>query len=259
MSSAITVPFNGTIPITGSITFTPPPSGGSPPPSGSGGIPDAIPVIPFGALTTGILDSFDSYAGQSWNSTHDTESAEGTESTGTTEYIDAVQGRNFHVEYTGKYSGHRFSLWCADDADSTNWCYDLEIRLTDPSEVHNMELDVNQVLDDGRTVIFDCQCIPSGWEVDCWRPTRAKGSPQQWGNGWHHVRIFWSRSADGNVTNWHGVELDGVWRNFNYPPGNRALDLSWDEKRIVINFQLGSAKNSGVMDAYARNIQIWRW
>jgi hypothetical protein len=250
MASPITVPFTGTIPLTGEITFTPPPPA-------SGGIPDAIPVIPFGALTTGVLDN---YTAKAWVSAHDADSAGGTSSTGTTQYIDAVEGRNFHVEYQGQYSGHRFSLWCIDDADSLHWCYDLEVRLSDPSEVHNVELDVNQVIADGRTVIFDCQCIPTGWEVDCWQSTRAKGSPQQWGNNvWHHVRIFWSRSADGDVTNWHGVEFDGVWRNFAYPPGNQALELGWDERRIVINFQLGSAKDSGVMDAYARNVQVWRW
>jgi hypothetical protein len=125
-----------------------------------------------------------------------------------------------------------------------------------------MELDINQVLDvpDSRTVIYDCQCTPDGWEVDAWKTTRAYGNPQQWGaKVWHHVRIFCSRDTSGDVTNWHGVEFDGVWRNFNYPPGCRALALGWDEKRIVINFQLGSAKNSGVMDANARNIQVWRW
>jgi hypothetical protein len=262
MSSTITVPFTGTI-TGGTMTYTPPPGsgtpppgGGTPPPTGSDGIPDAMPVIPFGALTTGILDAYDD---QPWKSTHDADSEGGTKSEGTTTYINAVEGRNFKVTYEGKYSGHRFSLWCADDADSLNWCYDLEVRFAKPDEIRNMELDINQVLDDGRTVIYDCQCVPNGWEVDCWKETRAKGNPQQWGTGWHHVRIFCSRSADGNVTNWIGVEFDGAWRNFNYPPGNRALELGWDEKRIVINFQLGSAKDSGVMEAWARNIQVWRW
>jgi hypothetical protein len=204
----------------------------------------------------------DNYTGQPWKSTHDADSGGGTSSTGTTKYIDAVQGRNFHVEYQGKYSGHRFSLWCADDADSCNWCYDLEVMFKGDSASHinNMELDINQVLDDGRTVIYDCQCTPDGWEVDCWKETRVKGNPQQWGNGvWHHIREFFSRSTDGNVTNWLGVEHNGVYNNFGYPPGNRALELGWDEKRIVINFQLGSAKSSGTIDAYARNIQVWRW
>lgn len=217
--------------------------------------PDACPVIPANAISSGVLDN---YTAQPWKFEHDA-ATPGTTANATTAYIDPVQGRNFHFDYT-QQAGERFSLVCANDPNSLNFCYDVEVRFTDPSQILNMELDVNQVLADGRTVIYDCQCASksASWEYNAWRPSRVPGNPQQWGTGWNRTRIFWHRSADGNVVTWDGVEFNGAWESINQSSTTQTKALGWGLV-IVLNFQIEGALASGTVDAFARNLRIIRW
>lgn len=119
---------------------------------------------------------------------------------------------------------------------------------------------MNQVMADGRTVIYDCQCASNSgtWEVNAWKPTRHVGNPQQW-EGWNRVRIFWHRSADGNTVFWDGVEFNGAWLSIGVSSGAEVKALGWAPGRLVLNFQMEGSQASGTIDAYARNLQIWRW
>jgi hypothetical protein len=56
------------------------------------------------------------------------------------------------------------------------------------------------------------------------------------------------------------VEFDGVWNPFIAETGNTKFTLGWAVGRLVINFQIeGSSAVSGTVDAFGRNIQVWRW
>lgn len=217
--------------------------------------PDACPIIPSTAISSGVLDN---YTAQPWKLTHDP-ATPGTTANASTSYIDAINGRNFHFDYTAN-AGERFSLVCANDPASLNFCYDVQIRFTDPSQILNMELDVNQVLADGRTVIYDCQCASksASWEYNAWRPSRVPGNPQQW-EGWNRVRIFWHRSADGNTVFWDGVEFNGAWESINQSSTTQTKALGWAVNLIVLNFQIEGANTAGTVDAFARNLRIIRW
>lgn len=227
-------------------------------PAGAASIssPDQMPVIPSTAISSGVLDD---YTGQPWQLTHDA-STPGTTANATTAYVDKINGRNFHFDYTNN-AGERFSLYFADDPSSQNFCYDAQIRFTDPSQILNMELDMNQVMADGRTVIFDCQCASgsTSWEVDAWQPSRIVGNPQQWGTGWNRILIFWHRSADGNTVFWDGVEFNGSYLSIGVSSTAAVKALGWDVNRLVLNFQIEGANASGTVDAFARNLQVWRW
>jgi hypothetical protein len=215
----------------------------------------APPVIPGTAISSGILDN-----ATPWIGVHDP-GTPGT-SSGTSVFISPPAGRNFNFTYTAQ-AGHRFSIDWGVDTTSRNFCYDLEIAFPDPSQILNMELDFNQVMADGRTVIFDCQCahVSQTWEYNAWQPSAIYGDPQTWGvNVYHHIRIFWHRDITGNFTTWDGVEFDGVYKPFNVPPANTAQSLGWAVGHLVINFQIeGSSSSSGTVNAYGRNITLWRW
>lgn len=80
--------------------------------------PDACPVIPANAISSGVLDNF-----PAWKFEHDA-ATPGTTANASTTYLDAVRGRNFHFDYT-QQAGERFSLFFATDPDSLNFCYDV--------------------------------------------------------------------------------------------------------------------------------------
>jgi hypothetical protein len=216
------------------------------------------PVIPGSAVSSGILDN-----SSTWIGVHDS-GTPGTAS-GTSTYISPTVGRRFNFAYTGN-GGLRYSIDFAVDTSSQNYCYDLEVAFTDPSQVLNMELDFNQAMSDGRTVIFDCQCasVSNRWEYNSWQTSMIVGNPQTWGvSTYRHIRIFWHRDATGNITTWDGVEFDGVYKPFSQPTpptANTAQSLGWAVGHLVINFQIeGSSAGSGTVDAYGRNITVWRW
>lgn len=212
------------------------------------------PAIPLTALSSGVLDN----TALAWTIAHDT-ATPGTTANMSTAYVSPVNGRNFRFDYTSK-AGCRFSLHFADDTAARNFCYDAQIRFSDPSQVLNMELDMNQVMADGRTAVFDCQCASGSkaWEVNCWKPTRVAGNPQQW-EGWSRVRIFWHRSEDGNTVYWDGVEFNGVYTDIGMSSIANVKALGWPVGRLILNFQIEGSQASGTVDANVRNLQIWLW
>lgn len=245
-----------TVPITINVPVTPGPKGDPGPPG-----PVGPPMIPANAKSYGLLDNAPT-APVPWNGKHDL-ATPGT-ATGTTAYVDPIHGRNFAFSYTGQ-AGFRYSLGFAVDLTyPQNFCYEAQVMFADPSQILNMEMDMNQVLPDGRTCIYDCQCasVSGTWEFDGWKPSRIIGNPQQWGAGvWHHIRIFWHRSADGNMVWFDGVQFDGVWTPSGMVSTTRTPSLNWKPLGLLmINFQKeGSSKVSGNVNVNARNMQVWGW
>jgi hypothetical protein len=85
---------------------------------------------------------------------------------------------------------------------------------TSTTAVANVEMDLNQVMPNGMTVIFGFQCDGWGdtWDytanvgtaehpIDKWIHSNAGCRPQSWTkNAWHHIQISHFRNDLGVVT-----------------------------------------------------------
>ena len=114
--------------------------------------------------------------------------------------------REFYMTYSSR-GGERWHLAFAKDTESTHFVYDTYIYVVDPSQVANIELDMNQVMSNGKTVIFGTQCstYSKTWEytVDTggshWVPSNIPCNPRTWtANTWHHVQIASHRDTTGS-------------------------------------------------------------
>jgi hypothetical protein len=178
-----------------------------------------------------------------------------------------LPGRQFVTWYSGN-GGHRYHLTFGWDAKATHFVYEANVYLVNPAEIANVEMDMNQVMSDGRTVIFGVQCSAhsKSWEytyVDSsgthWHPSNIRCNPHNWGTKqWHKVQIASHRDDDGNVTyDWIG--FDGVYTSFEGATAFSAQSLRWKRGELLLNFQIDGAHNSGIMDAYLNNLAIYRW
>jgi hypothetical protein len=179
--------------------------------------------------------------------------------------------RKFFTSYKN-YGGHRYMASIADDESAKNFLYDGWVFLQNTaSTVANIELDLNQVMSNGLTVIFGFQCDKwSGtWDytankgtasspIDTWVQSSAKCSPSKWAqNTRHHVQIKYSRDDSGYVT-YQAVALDGTVQTINAKVFS-AFKLGW-APAILTNFQVdGSLSGSGSSTVYIDNLAIYRW
>jgi hypothetical protein len=172
------------------------------------------------------------------------------------------------MTYTDR-AGERWSTFVAKDALPTYFALDLYVLLPNPSEVRNLEMDLDQVLENGDTVIMSTQC--SGeigvWEYgdtkgdhDHWKSTKIPCNPATWkANVWHHVQIGEHHDALGNVTHdW--LILDGVYTPFEDATLPSVQNRHWGIGDINTQFQIeGSSLSSGSVTAYVHNVTVYRW
>ncbi len=177
----------------------------------------------------------------------------------------------FDTSYTD-YGGERYSVVYGSDTVSENFVYDTWVYLAAPtSGIANIEMDLNQVLANGDTVIYAFQC--DGWS-ETWDYTENAGTPadpevewlhssqtcnpQAWTpNAWHHVQISYARDGSGNVT-YKSVWLDGAEQDLNVMV-NSDFTLGWAS---VLNTQFqvdGFTSTAGSSTIYADNMTVYRW
>ena len=226
-------------------------------------ISSRIPAIAIPAL--GLETSM------AWKSDHDDQTRGW--STGSTNYPiypdgrNGLSGRQFVASY-GDKGGERYHLTFGRDAAATHFVYEANVYLVTPADIANVEMDMNQVLADGRTVIFGTQCSAhsKSWEytyVDKsgthWRASNIPCNPETWGaKKWHKIQIASHRDDGGNVTyDWIG--FDGVYTDFQNATVFSAQSLGWWPGELLLNFQIDGAHNSGIMDSYLNNLAIYRW
>ncbi len=232
--------------------------------------PPVTPVapsrIPANAVSSGALD-----ASPNWQWNHDP----GTPGSSQGSTVYPITGlspdgaaRQYAMNYSG-YGGEIYHLSFANDTVSTHFIYDAYVYVADPAQLGNLEMDMNQVLADGRTVIFGTQCssYSKTWEYTevanggtHWYASNIPCNPQKWAaNTWRHIQIASHRDAAGNVTyDWVGV--DGVYTDFQNATGNSALSLGWAHGVLLLNFQIdGALKTSGAETIYTDKLQIYRW
>jgi hypothetical protein len=232
--------------------------------SGSSSGSASTSSIPSNAIGSSNLD------GKHWISEHDA----GTpgSSHGSTVYPATTpsydDARKFYMTYS-KHGGQRWHLSFARDASKTHFVYDTYVYITDPSQVANLELDMNQVMSNGKTVIFGTQCstYSKSWEYTLytdghshWKSSNIGCNPKTWkAKTWHHIQIASHRDSKGVVT-YDWVNLDGAHHVFSNAKGNSARSMGWEKGTLLINFQIdGASTGSGSVTAYIHRLMVFRW
>lgn len=226
------------------------------------------PSIPSNAIKVSSIQLM-----PNWRIKHDP-ATPGTSTGVMTEVADpSLSGlsERFDTSFTNG-GGELYSLTYANDAVPMNFVYDAEVYIEAGSKIMNLEMDNNQVIPNGDTVIYAFQCSGASntWEytsnagtpsqpVAKWLRSSAPCNPANWTqNAWHHVQISYSRDNVGNVT-YHSVWLDGVESAINKTV-NSDFRLGWAAGVLVANFQVdGPTGADGSATLYLDKFTIYRW
>jgi hypothetical protein len=167
-----------------------------------------------------------------------------------------------------RHGGERWHVSFAKDASATHFIYDTYVYIVDPAQVGNIELDMNQVMSNGATVIYGTQCssYSKTWEFTTvsggahWHSSNIPCNPKNWAaKTWHHIQIASHRNSSGDVT-YDWVNVDGTHSVFKNATGYSAEKLGWAHGDLLINFQLdGAYSGSGSITAYIHKMTIFRW
>jgi hypothetical protein len=236
----------------------------SPSPPSSPSSPTSTYGVPATAVSSGDLDGK-----ASWGQTHDggtpgTSRGSSVYPATTPVYDDA---RKFYMTYSDR-AGERWSLDFGKDAKSTYFVLDTYVYLPNPSEVLNLEMDINQVTANGETVILSTQCagVTGTWEagytsgkLDHWWASKIKCNPKAWTpNVWHHIQIGMHREPNGVVSHdW--VNFDGTHNAWGYVRES-AHFLGWAPAVMDVQYQIeGANSSSGSVTSYIHKLTIYRW
>jgi hypothetical protein len=209
----------------------------------------------------------------SWRNTHDSGTNGSSSGWSGTASSPSRSGnaRHFATSYSN-YGGERYSTSFSDSTAAHNFVYDSWVYIKDTaSSVANLEMDLNQVIGNGWTVImgFQCSAWTGTWDYtknagsagspkDQWVHSGAKCNPKSWSvNAWHHVQIHFYRDDSGYVT-YKSVALDGVTQTLNAKVFS-GFALRWG-KTIVTNFQVDGATSGGSSsNIFVDNLNVSYW
>jgi hypothetical protein len=157
--------------------------------------------------------------------------------------------RRFDVVWKG-FGGERFhvNLGASEQKSLyTTFTVDTWIYFNKLASVNNIEIDLNQVIPNGDTVIFGMQCnFPRGvWQYTTnvsgqphWNDSNVACSKKWWTGGlWHHVILKHHRDSAGNVA-YDWVNFDTTTANFVGAFGPSNFSLGWEIGQQVANFQV---------------------
>lgn len=223
-------------------------------------------LIPSNATTVSNLQT-----SSQWQAAHDP--ATGATSSGSMNMTGSPSlsgnARQFNTSFTN-YGGEIYNVAFGNDPNATNFFYDAWVYPTSSvSNMENLEMDMNQVLSNGETVIYGFQCDGNSgtWDytanngtvakpVDAWIHSNAPCNVRNWQpNQWHHVQISYSRDGSGNVT-YHSVWLDGAESQINATVPS-LFALGWTPV-LLTNFQVDGI-GSGSNTVYLDQLAISRW
>jgi hypothetical protein len=226
------------------------------------------PALP---ATIKAANSIQTLPSWSWNNDPATPGA----ATGSSAIVASPSLSGAARRYTANFlnlGGEIFHTSFGADPNSTHFVYDAQVMITNPSAIANVEMDMNQVIANGNTVIYGVQCdgFSGTWDytvnagttlvpIDIWVHSNvACPRPSTWTpNTWHHIQISYSRDSVGNVT-YQSAILDGVESDFVGATGNSAFKLGW-ASTLLTNFQLDGLGIGGSTTAYVDNLTIYRW
>lgn len=180
------------------------------------------------------------------------------------------QAAKIYTTFTNA-GGELYSVSYGNDTDSKNFLYDAYVWISSGSTLSNLEMDNNQVMRNGDTVIYAFQCsgYTNTWEFSSnagtptqpqvkWVKSTSPCNPSKWARDtWHHVQISTSRDDSGNVT-YHSVWFDGVESPINQMV-NSDFSLGWALGALVANFQVDGLGTSGSSTLYLDHFTMYRW
>ncbi|MFP5237807.1 MAG: chitobiase/beta-hexosaminidase C-terminal domain-containing protein [Acidobacteriota bacterium] len=227
----------------------------------------SAPSIPANALQTDMIQAI-----PGWRTKHDPAtggSASGVMSMTSTPTL-SDQTAKFDTSYSS-YGGVLYSVTYGKDSQPTNFVYDAHVWIASGSQIGNLEMDNNQVVSNGDTIIYAFQCAGDSntWDysenagtptnpVVKWVQSDQPCNPQNWAqDSWHHIQIWTSRDNVGNVT-YHSVWLDGVEVPINKTVMS-AFSLGWAASDLIANFQVDGGKSGGSSTLYLDNFTLYRW
>jgi hypothetical protein len=228
----------------------------------------SAPVIPSAAVSVSDIQTL-----ESWHAIVDNSGSGSATGSTSLDNSPSMSGtaRVFNTAYSN-YGDERYSASFGDDTISTNFLYDAWIYITSPSSgIANVEMDMNQVMANGQTVIFGFQC--DGWSgtwdytansgspqdpKDAWLHSTSSCNPREWkANSWHHIVVSYSRDSAGNVT-YKSVWFDGAESVINATAPS-AFALGW-APTLLTNFQVdGATATSGSSTVYLDELTVYRW
>jgi hypothetical protein len=239
-------------------------SGSSSSGSSSGGS-SGVTSLPSNAVASALLDNL-----SGWSGTHD--SGTPGSSNGSMVYPATTpsydKAREFYMTYSSG-GGERWHVSFGNNATAENFVLDTYVYFVDPSQVQNLELDLNQVTSDGKSIMFNTQCSSDSktWEYTVvtngsghWKPSNVACNPLTWAaKTWHHIQIGYHRDSNGNVTHdW--VNFDGTHSVFSGTTNPAAQSLGWAKGTLLTNLQIdGLSKGSGSVTAYIHNMVFYHW
>jgi len=170
------------------------------------------------------------------------------------------------------YGGERYATSFSDDTSSHNFVYDAWVYIKgSASSLANIEMDLNQVIGNGWTVImgFQCDGWSSTWDytenkgsatspTDKWIHTGVKCNPRNWAvNVWHHVQIAYYCDDQGHVT-YKSVTFDGTSHALNITVFS-GFALGWG-KTVASNFQVdGATVAQATSNVLLDDLTVSRW
>lgn len=179
--------------------------------------------------------------------------------------------RKFAMSYS-YFGGERYSISFGDDESASNFILDTWVYIPSGSDgLENLELDLNQVLSGGQTVLYGMQCDgwTSTWDVavnkgttykpsNTWAHTSAPCNLRTWGKDeWHHVQLSYSRNDTGWIT-YKSASVDGNSHPINMTVLG-AYNLGW-APTLVVNVQLdGATSGSGSASVILDDLIVNRW
>jgi hypothetical protein len=225
------------------------------------------PIIPSGAIKVSSVQAL-----SNWAAIHDAVTS--GSASGWTGIVGSPSRnggtREFATNYTNS-GGERYDATFGDDTTATNFIYDAWVYFTSSSShIANLEMDMNQVMSNGQTVIYGVQCdgYSGTWDytanrgtpgspVDVWLHSSAKCNVRNWSTyTWHHLQIQYSRNSSGAVT-YKSVWLDGVNNPLNATVPS-AFALGWGPV-LLTNFQVDGLGSTGSSTVYLDDLTIYRW
>ncbi len=224
-----------------------------------------------GRIPSNAIASSDLNASSRWQWNHDggtPGSSQGSTVYPVAGFSSDNAAREFYMTYSGR-GGEIYHVSFATDKLATHFVYDANVYVVDPSQLANLEMDMNDVTPDGKTMILGTQCstYSKSWEYTLtagghphWHASNIPCDPMKWSaNAWHHIQIASHRDNSGNATyDWVGV--DGQYTDFQNASGQDALSLGWAIGDLLINFQIdGFSKTSGSNTLYTNKLIVYRW
>lgn len=222
--------------------------------------------VPANAISVGSIQAM-----SGWQLNHDP--AAGATSSGSMSMVGSPSlsgsARQFNTSFSGS-GGEIYHISWGNDATAHNFFYDAWVYFdSSVNTVANLEMDMNQVVANGDTIIYGFQCdgYSGTWDytenagtpsstVDRWVHSSAPCNVRKWTqNQWHHIQISYQRDDSGNVT-YHSVWLDGAQAQIEATVPS-AFALSWGPT-LLTNFQIDGL-GSGSNTVYLDNLTISRW